>query len=104
MGRIWMDAGRAGPEATLIVSTKMEVLNAKRVLLLSHTGKGNLGDDATLSAVIQSLRLFSPDVEIQALTLNPDDTRERHGVLAYPIRRPRRSPVSTAGSTVDSPP
>jgi len=68
-----------------------------RIALLAHIGKGNLGDEATLTAVLRNIALRRPGAEIRAFTLNPEDTRERHGVLAYPLRRPR-TPASSSGS------
>jgi polysaccharide pyruvyl transferase WcaK-like protein len=50
-------------------------------------GRGNLGDEATLAAVIREARLRAPEAEIRVLTMNPADTRERHGVTAIPLRR-----------------
>ncbi len=55
--------------------------------LLHHTGGGNLGDEGTQAAAIQNIRLRWPKAEIVGLTMNPDDTRQRHGIPAYPIRR-----------------
>ncbi|HEY7393156.1 MAG TPA: polysaccharide pyruvyl transferase family protein [Bryobacteraceae bacterium] len=49
-------------------------------------GGGNLGDDATQSAVIQNIKARWPDVEIALFSMNPADTAPRHGVAAYPIR------------------
>jgi polysaccharide pyruvyl transferase WcaK-like protein len=54
--------------------------------LLNHIGGGNLGDDATLAAVIYNIRRRLPDAVITALSVNPDDTAKRHGVPSYPIR------------------
>ena len=61
----------------------------KRFALLAHSGKGNLGDEATMAAAIRNISLRQPGAEIEAFTLNPEDTRERHQVRAHPIRRPR---------------
>ncbi|WP_435011864.1 polysaccharide pyruvyl transferase family protein (plasmid) [Tundrisphaera lichenicola] len=59
----------------------------KRIAVLGHVGRGNLGDEATLAAVIRQVRLHEPLAEIRALTMNPADTLERHGVPAFPLRR-----------------
>ena len=55
--------------------------------LLHHTGGGNLGDDATLDVVISSIRQRRPAAEISVLSMNPEDTEQRHGVPSLPIRR-----------------
>jgi polysaccharide pyruvyl transferase WcaK-like protein len=57
-----------------------------RIALLNHIGGGNLGDDATVDAVIQNIRTRWPQAEICAITMNPADTEKRHGVAAYPVR------------------
>jgi polysaccharide pyruvyl transferase WcaK-like protein len=57
-----------------------------RIALLNHIGGGNLGDDATVDAVIQNIRARWPKAEICAITMNPADTENRHGVAAYPVR------------------
>lgn len=57
-----------------------------RIGLMDHMGGGNLGDDATQDAVIQNISSRWPDAEIYGFSLNPDDTKTRHGVPSYPIR------------------
>jgi polysaccharide pyruvyl transferase WcaK-like protein len=58
-----------------------------RIGILGHVGNGNLGDEATIQAVLQNFRVKSPQTEFRAFTMNPDDTRERHGIPAFPVRR-----------------
>jgi polysaccharide pyruvyl transferase WcaK-like protein len=55
--------------------------------LLHHIGGGNLGDDATQSAVMLNIRRRWPHVTLIGFSANPDDTRKRHGIRAYAIRR-----------------
>lgn len=57
-----------------------------RIALLNHIGGGNLGDDATVDAVIQNIRARWPQAEICAISMNPTDTEKRHGIVAYPVR------------------
>jgi polysaccharide pyruvyl transferase WcaK-like protein len=59
----------------------------KAIGLLDHMGGGNLGDDATQTAVIQNIRTRWPQAELFGFSMNPDDTRKRHGITSYPIRR-----------------
>ena len=66
----------------------------KKIGLLDHLGHGNLGDDATLDAVAQQIRRRWPDVKLIGLSLNPFDTRQRHGIPSYAIRRDSKSPPS----------
>ena len=58
----------------------------KKIGLLDHMGGGNLGDDATQTAVILNIKKRWPDCEICAFSMNPIDTQSRHGILSYPIR------------------
>ena len=58
----------------------------KKIGLLDHMGGGNLGDDATQTAVILNIKRRWPDCEICAFSMNPIDTQSRHGILSYPIR------------------
>lgn len=53
--------------------------------LLSPSGWGNLGDAGIQDAVIANLRARVPGARITGFTLNPPDTRKRHGIPAYPI-------------------
>jgi polysaccharide pyruvyl transferase WcaK-like protein len=58
-----------------------------RIGLLDHVGGGNLGDDATLDAVVGNIKQRWPNAEIHAFSMNPDDTETRHGIMSHPIRR-----------------
>jgi polysaccharide pyruvyl transferase WcaK-like protein len=62
---------------------------AAKIGLLHHVGGGNLGDDATLDAVVAGIKRRLPNAEIVAFTMNPDDTEWRHGLISHPIRRNR---------------
>jgi polysaccharide pyruvyl transferase WcaK-like protein len=53
-----------------------------KVGLLTPSGWGNLGDAAIQDAVIHAIRCRHPQAEIHGFTLNPQDTRERHGIEA----------------------
>jgi polysaccharide pyruvyl transferase WcaK-like protein len=59
----------------------------KTIGLLDHMGGGNLGDDATLEAVIHNIRSRWPSAAIFAFSMNPQDTQARHGIGSYAIRR-----------------
>jgi polysaccharide pyruvyl transferase WcaK-like protein len=67
----------------------------RRIGILGHVGRQNLGDEAIIAAVVQNVRSRLPAAELTAFTLRPDDTRVRHGIPAYPIR-PLRN-VSVVG-------
>jgi len=55
------------------------------VALLSPCGFGNLGDAAILDSAIAAVRRRLPNARPVAFTMNPDDTRARHGIEAHPI-------------------
>jgi polysaccharide pyruvyl transferase WcaK-like protein len=66
-----------------------------RIGLLEHAGYGNLGDDATVAAVLHHVRLRWPKAQVTGLTLNPSDTRKRHGITSYALRRDCKVPPAT---------
>ena len=55
-----------------------------RIGLLSPTS-GNLGNAAMQAAMIASLRKRITGVEFLGITLNPEETRRRHGIEAFPL-------------------
>jgi len=59
-----------------------------KIGILGHVGNGNLGDEAIVASLIQNIRRRCPTAEIHAFTSNPQDTRERHRIAAFPVRRP----------------
>jgi polysaccharide pyruvyl transferase WcaK-like protein len=52
------------------------------VAVIGNYGNSNLGDEATLAAIIEQVRRRRPNPKIIALSVDPDDTRVRHGVTA----------------------
>ncbi len=54
---------------------------ASRVALLAHCGTGNLGDEASIASVLDNIRRRAPGVSIVGVTMDPDDTRRRHGAV-----------------------
>jgi polysaccharide pyruvyl transferase WcaK-like protein len=94
-------------QSNLAVEKGLTLPAAAGIALLHHVGGGNLGDDATLDTVIRNIRSRKPDAEIAAFTVNPDDTRKRHCIRSYPIRRTpwvfgyiRTTPESKLKSTI----
>ena len=55
-----------------------------RIGLLSPTS-GNLGNAAMQAAMIANLRKRITGVEFLGITLNPEETRRRHGIEAFPL-------------------
>lgn len=58
-----------------------------RIGLLGPFGGGNLGDAASIEAVIQNIRKYYPDALIYGFSENPDDTQARHGIPSFRIGR-----------------
>lgn len=76
----------------------------RKIGVFSHGGTKNLGDEALLAAVIQNVRLRVPGAQVLGFTINPVDTRARHGIPCFPIRRtgkaaPAQSPTSPSASS-----
>jgi polysaccharide pyruvyl transferase WcaK-like protein len=65
-----------------------------RIGLISPYTGGNLGNAAIISALVANMRHRIPGVEIVGITLNPGDTRYRHGIEAVPITTVPRSDYS----------
>lgn len=81
----------------------------KKVGVFGHAGIKNLGDEALIAAVIQNIRKKIPGAEVVAFSINPADTRQRHGIQAFPIRQsgepstaPEASSPSLAGRSQGS--
>ena len=74
---------------TLVLVGSQSAMNrvTKRIGLLDHVGGGNLGDDATLTAVTQNIKTRWPHAQIAGFSMNPTDTEKRHGIPSYAIRR-----------------
>jgi polysaccharide pyruvyl transferase WcaK-like protein len=78
-----------------------------RIGLISPYSGGNLGDAAIIGATIGNLCKRVPGVRILGLTLNPDDTRRRHGIEAFPlaaVSRPYYTLVRSDNSRVEEQP
>lgn len=60
---------------------------ASRIGILSHVGNRNLGEEATITAVLANLRARLPSAEFVGFTIRPADTRRRHSIPAFPLRR-----------------
>lgn len=60
---------------------------SSRIGILSHVGNRNLGEEATITAVLSNLRSRFPSAEFVGFTIRPADTRRRHSIPAFPLRR-----------------
>lgn len=71
--------------------------------VFGHYGNSNLGDEATIAAVVDNIRSRLPGAEIVGLCINPRDGAVRHGIDCFPIRRgaePARAGEDRADSAV----
>jgi polysaccharide pyruvyl transferase WcaK-like protein len=62
----------------------------KKIAILGHVGTKNLGDEAIIAAVIHQIGKRYPTAQIIGFTGDPDDTRARHGIPAFPLWRTER--------------
>jgi polysaccharide pyruvyl transferase WcaK-like protein len=58
----------------------------RRIALFGSFGTGNLGNEATLQAMIYNLRRHLPDVEISCICPAPENTAVQYDISAAPIR------------------
>jgi polysaccharide pyruvyl transferase WcaK-like protein len=54
--------------------------------LFGNLGSGNIGNDASLEAMLRYLRTDHPDVVLDAMCAGPEIVRRRYGIPAIPIR------------------
>lgn len=58
-----------------------------RVGVFGHYGRHNLGDESLTAAVIANIRRLVPGAKFVGFSLDPEDTKARHGIPAIGIRR-----------------
>lgn len=57
-----------------------------RIALFGHFGAGNLGNEATLQAMVYNLRRFLPDAEISCICSGPEKTSSEYDIPAVSIK------------------
>lgn len=62
-------------------------MRGSRIGLLAHCGTGNLGDEATVAAVLQNIRSRCPAASVAGLSMDPEDTARRHGIPCFQMRQ-----------------
>lgn len=73
--------------------------------MLGHYGNRNLGDESIIAAVIENIRLRFPRASIVCFSIDPADTRQRHGVTCFPVLSSgERSPGAGSSGVAPSPP
>lgn len=69
----------------------------RRIGLYGYLGSGNLGNDASLEAVLAWLRSTHPDLELRCITVAPDEAEARYGIRSVSLAwRPSREGGSPA--------
>jgi polysaccharide pyruvyl transferase WcaK-like protein len=58
-----------------------------KIGVFGHYGRKNLGDEATIQAVIQNIKLRIPEASIIGFSIKPEDTTIRHKINAFPITK-----------------
>ncbi len=74
----------------------------RAVAVIGNYGNRNLGDEATLAGLLQQLHLRCPDASVYCLSVDPEDTRIRHNVLAFPLFRHAGESSSSPGQSAHS--
>jgi polysaccharide pyruvyl transferase WcaK-like protein len=69
-----------------------------RISFYGNFGAGNLGNEATLEAIIERILRRWPDGQLACFCTNPEDVRARHGIAALPAGAINRSPGQEAKS------
>ena len=57
----------------------------RKIGLLDHMGFGNMGDAAVHESFLQNIKKRLPDAVVVSFSQNPDDTKKRHNIQAFPI-------------------
>lgn len=60
----------------------------QRIALFGHFGAGNLGNEATLRAMVYNLRKHLPSAEISCVCSGPEKTASEYRISTAPIRAP----------------
>jgi polysaccharide pyruvyl transferase WcaK-like protein len=66
----------------------------RRIAFWGNFGTGNWGNECTLEASLHNARRVAPDAELVCVCYEPEDTRKRHGVEAFPINSWRGTGVT----------
>jgi polysaccharide pyruvyl transferase WcaK-like protein len=78
----------------------------RRIALFGNFGVGNLGNEATLQAMMENLRRRLPGLEIRCICSGPEKAARDYAILAAPISAPRqgRRRTPTTGPAATRPP
>ncbi|MBD3848399.1 polysaccharide pyruvyl transferase family protein [Bosea sp. SSUT16] len=82
-----VDLSGSGLQEFCVSSVATGSSKPSRVGLLAHCGTGNLGDEASITAVLDNITLRSPGVSVVGLSMDPEDTTRRLGIPCYAMRQ-----------------
>ena len=68
-----------------------------RICFYGNFGAGNLGNEATLQAVIEQVLRRWPDGRLLCFCTNPRDVRTRHNIAALPAQAVNGTAVERSG-------
>src|ERR1700733_2992743 len=74
----------------------------QRIALFGNFGTGNLGNEATLQAMVYNLRRYLPNAEISCICPGPENTASQYNIFAVPIRAPFTIRKVSSGSNSNS--
>lgn len=75
----------------------------RRIGIWGHYCGSNQGDDLVVATLIENIRARIPDAEIVGFCLNPIDTKQRHGIEAFPINAHARNVTQPAAPWSEEP-
>jgi polysaccharide pyruvyl transferase WcaK-like protein len=73
---------------------------APRVGLFGLLGSGNIGNDASMEAVLGQLRAVHPDAIVDAMCMGPEKLRSHYGIEAIPLLWAMKYEQRTSGVTL----
>ena len=74
-------------QASCVKDIRASLPGSSKIGLLEHCGTGNLGDDATVTTVLQQIKSRWPTASVVGLSLDPVDSERRHGIPCFAIRQ-----------------
>ena len=73
-------------------------MKSPRICFYGNFGAGNLGNEATLQAIIEQIRRRWPDGELLCFCTNPDDVQARHHIAVLPAQAVNRAVADGSGA------
>jgi polysaccharide pyruvyl transferase WcaK-like protein len=74
-------------------------MKSPRICLYGNFGAGNLGNEATLQAIIEQILWRCPDAQLLCFCTNPEDVRARHHIAALPAQAVDRAAAEGTGTS-----